>query len=664
MSQPLQQSLSPQLLRLMLAAAVLALLPHGLNLPLAVSGLCLAILLLRVVSLQLPRLQPGPWTLMGLTLPGVLLVYSQHHTLIGRDAGISLLTLMLGMKLLELRKRRDVYVAVFISYFVVITQFLYSQSFLLTLYLLLVVVCLTALLMQLNRVEPAGDLLVPLGRTFAIGLQALPVAAILFFLFPRLSQPLWQFGIGDDSAVTGLSDRVSLGSISRLIQSPAVAFRARFRDEPAPADQRYWRGLVIWDTDGFEWFNRQPTAPDNGSARLVQAAQRVGYEIFLEAHEQHWLFALDLPEFAPPGSSLSADFTLVSKQPIKRPKHYLLSSSTRYRTAALSRSERRRALSLPDNITDQERDLVQRWRTLAGSERELVRLALQHFHSQPFVYTLTPPRYQDNPIHQFLFEGREGFCEHYASSFTLLMRLADIPARMVLGYQGGEYNPVGDYYILRQYDAHAWSEVWLQQQGWVRVDPTAAVAPERIRHGIDPEFAEPGSPVRFRLDDDGLLKMTLQQFGMLMDAANIGWRRWILDYSQARQFNLMRNLGLDVSQKVQWLSLGLGLIGLTLILIAWFIILKDRRREDPLVVDYQRLCNKLATAGLPRRPDEGPLDYSRRIARCRPDLMTQTSKLFDLYIRLRYGPEPALGKLKSFHKQVKQFRPSKHPIFQ
>jgi hypothetical protein len=289
----------------------------------------------------------------------------------------------------------------------------------------------------------------------------------------------------------------------------------------------------------------------------------------------------------------------------------------------------------------------------------MIQLALDHFHTQPFIYTLTPPSYDENPIQQFLFEGREGFCEHYATSFTLLMRLAGIPARMVLGYQGGEYNPVGDYYILRQYDAHAWSEVWLEQGGWTRIDPTAAVAPERIRHPIEPDFSEPGSPVRFRLDDKGLLYAAVQRLGMLMDAANIGWRRWILEYSQEHRFNLMRHLGLERSSATHWLGLSLGLIGLTLILITLFITLREKGRQDPLVTAYRRLGKKLAAAGLPPRPHEGPLDYSLRIARYRPDLRMQTDQLFDDYIRLRYGPEPTLGMLRRFYQQVKRFRPGK-----
>ena len=399
MRRPSAINITPRNLNLVLGVVILAALPHLLNLPIPVSGFFLFVLVLRFIGLQFPRLQPGRWALIPLTLLAGILVYTQHHTLMGRDAGVSLLTIMLGMKLLELRKHRDVYVVTFIGYFVVITQFLYSQSFLLALYLLFVVVSLSALLLELNRVGPSRQLTQPLKKTLSITLQALPIAAILFFLFPRLSQPLWNFGAGDSSALTGLSERVSPGSISQLIQSPAVAFRVRFQD-PVPApEQRYWRALVLWDTDGFDWFNR----PQPGSVRkpgeFLQASAAVSYEIFLEPHRQRWLYALDLPEFAPPGSRLTSDFTILTKQPVQRARHYLLRSNTRYRIDSPDSEELRRALALPDNVTEQERKLVESWRLNSSADQDLVGLALQYFHDQPFVYTLNPPTYPDNPVH-------------------------------------------------------------------------------------------------------------------------------------------------------------------------------------------------------------------------------------------------------------------------
>ena len=437
-----------------------------------------------------------------------------------------------------------------------------------------------------------------------------------------------------------------------------MAFRVRFQDpRPAPETTLLAR-LVLWDTDGFDICSDRPQP---GSVRkpgeFLQASAAVSYGVFLEPHRQRWLYALDLPEFAPPGSRLTSDFTILTKQPVQRARHYLLRSNTRYRIDSPDSEELRRALALPDNVTEQERKLVESWRLNSSADQDLVGLALQYFHDQPFVYTLNPPTYPDNPVHEFLFEGREGFCEHYASSFTLLMRMAGIPARMVLGYQGGEYNPLGDYYLLRQYDAHAWSEVWLDHQGWTRIDPTAAVAPERIRHSIQPDIAGVGSPALFQLDHKGAFSSALNQLKLVMDAANIGWRRWILDYNRERQFDLFNKIGIDFSRTAEWLTLSLGLIGLTLLMIALHIILQGRPRQDPVLVSYRRLCKKLANAGLPRRPSEGPLDYSRRIARERPDLSSQLDGLFACYIQLRYAAGPASETAQLFREQVRRFRP-------
>lgn len=642
-----------------LLLSLLVVLPHGLHLPWPVSLFFLITLLWRWSGVYRQARAPRRRWLLLLTLTGILLVYSQHHTLIGRDAGVSLLVVMLGLKLLELRQPRDVYILVFIGYFVVVTQFLFSQSFLLTLYLLGLVISLTALLLEINRARPAPSLFEPLRRSLFIGLQALPIALILFLLFPRLSQPLWQFASDDGSGISGLDDRVSPGSISRLIRSSAVAFRVQFEDQAPPPERRYWRGLVLRDTDGYSWYNRPTTPPLQSPPGLVSQAAAVRYQVFLEPHYRHWLFALDLPARAPANARLDQGFQLVSSSPVERPLQYRLLSYTRYRTQRPGATELQRALRLPANLTRRERQLVARWRARASDDQELVGLALDYFHNQPFIYTLTPPSYPINPSDQFLFEGREGFCEHYASSFALLMRLAGIPSRLVVGYQGGELNPLGDYYILRQSDAHAWSEVYLAGQGWVRVDPTAAVAPERIRHGIQPEFDRPGAPVNFRLDDGGLVGSLAHRLRLILDAANIGWRQWVLGYSQQRQSNLLHNLGLDFRHAWQWTLLLFSLIGLALLLLMLRIGLQGRQRLEPEVRSYRRLCRKLARIGLERAPSEGPLDYARRIASRRPDLADQVERMTAIYIRLRYArsaPPRALGELQ---RRVRRFRPGR-----
>lgn len=657
MKQPQERRLRPQYLRLVLIFTFLTALPHALHLPLLISLFFCGMVAWRFISLSHPRLAPGRFIIFLLTLGGVLLVYLQHQTLIGRIGGVSLLMVMLALKLLELYKQRDVYVVAYISYFLVITQFLFSQSILLTLYLLCLVICLTALLLEINRVTPSKWLLDPIRRTLYISLQALPIAVILFVLFPRLSHPIWHFGIAGQSAYSGLSDRVSPGSISQLIQSSAIAFRARFLSETPPPELRYWRALVLWDTDGFEWFNKNQTTSSGNPLMIEPLDEPITYEVMLEANYKRWLFALDLPISAPEGSIMNQDYILTTDHPVRRTSQYMLTSATQYLTQKPNLARLQMALKLPDNVTPQQRELVDNWRQQAGSDEDLVNAALRHFNEQPFVYTLNPPYYAENPIHQFLFEDREGFCEHYASSFTQLMRVAGIPSRMVIGYQGGEYNPMGDYYILRQSDAHAWSEVWLQKNGWTRIDPTAAVAPERVRHSIQPEFGDLGSPVLFQLDENGFVTSSIKNLKLALDAANIGWRRWVIGYSQKQQFKLMRNFGLNFSSSGEWSGMMIVLIGLVLLLITLRILLQGRHREEPVLKGYNRFCKKLSRVGLIRDSNEGPLDFSRRIYALRPDLSPQTQQIIDLYIKLRYAEKDSSQAVNDFLDQVRRFRP-------
>jgi protein-glutamine gamma-glutamyltransferase len=651
-----EQSLTPGLQLQLYLLTGLVLLPHVAHLPVPVSLFLFAALSWRLVSLRYPPLLPRRWLLMPITLAAALLIYSQHHTLFGRDAGVSLLSVMLVLKTLEVRKRRDVTVTVFIAYFVIVTQFLFDQSFLLLLYLLLVLIGHTALLMAIQRVTPPQRLFDNYRKTFWITLQSLPIALILFVLFPRLTHPLWHFGY-DASAVTGLSDRVSPGTISQLIQSSDTAFRVSFNEKPPPREKWYWRGLVLWDTDGHSWFTRknQPLSPAN--SKLVPLAEGVEYTIFLEPHRQFWLYALDLPAITHAGAERTPDFLLRSQSRVVRPIQYHGLSFTEYRTEHLSPAHRLRATALGEGVTERQRRLVSEWRQDDAEDARLVELALDYFHRNPFVYTLTPPLYRDNPIEQFLFESREGFCEHYASAFTQLMRLAGIPARMVVGFQGGEYNRLGDYFTVRNYDAHAWSEVWLEGQGWVRVDPTAAVAPERVRNSIQTGASGIGEPVRFFGGQEGFIQSTLHDLGMLLDTAEVNWREWVLGYNRDQQFSLMRQLGFGFWRSGGWSILAVALIVSVLGLVSLRLLLKARLKPTQTVRLYQRFCQRMAAVGLPRAAKEGPLDYSIRSSQMRPDLAPQIRSITRLYIGLRYGPRQTKPQRHAFAEQVRRFRP-------
>ncbi len=650
------QSLTPGLQLQLYLLTGLVLLPHVIHLPLPVSLFLFATLSWRLASLRLPRLQPGRWLLIPVTLAGVFLIYSQHQTLLGRDAGVSLLSVMLVLKTLEVRKRRDLTVTVFIAYFVIVTQFLFDQSFLLLIYLLLVLIGHTALLMAIQQVTPPQRLFDPYRKTFWIALQALPIALILFVLFPRLTHPLWHFGY-DASAVTGLSDRVSPGTISQLIQSSETAFRVSFKQTPPPRENWYWRALVLWDTDGRSWFTRKNQPLSATTPRLVPLAQAVEYKIFLEPHRQHWLYALDLPAITHSGAELTPDFLLHAQSRVTRPIQYEGLSFTEYRMQDLSPAHRTRALALGEGVTDRQRGLVHEWQADNADAARIVERALDYFHRNPFVYTLNPPAYRDNPIEQFLFESREGFCEHYASAFTQLMRLGGVPARMVVGFQGGEYNRLGDYYTVRNYDAHAWSEVWLEQRGWVRIDPTAAVAPERVRNSIQPGVGGIGDPVRFLQGQGGLIQSALNDLGMLLDTAEVNWREWVLGFNRDQQFSLLRGLGFGFWRSGGWSILAVVLIVSVLGLIGLRLWLKARLKLSPTIRLYRRFCHRMAAIGLPRAPQEGPLDFSIRSCQLRPDLAPQIRAITRLYIGLRYGPRETRPQRLALAEQVRRFRP-------
>ncbi|MET0064679.1 MAG: DUF3488 domain-containing protein, partial [Candidatus Thiodiazotropha endolucinida] len=294
MKQPVDYTVTPAFMSKLTLIMGLALLPHVSNIPLNISLYLSLLFIWRIAGLYSSKLQPGRWLLMAVTLVSISIVYSQYQTLLGRDAGVALLGIMLMLKVMEIKKRRDIYISVFISYFVIITQFLFSQSLLLTLYLIIIVTCLTALLLEINRVTPAHNFLQPIIKTIQITSQALPIAIILFIIFPRITQPLWSFG-SESSARTGLSDRVTPGSVSDLIESSEVAFRAEFKQPPPPTQQRYWRGLVLWDTDGYSWYTDKELPITNINTQLTMLSQPVKYEIFLEPHDEKWLIALDVP---------------------------------------------------------------------------------------------------------------------------------------------------------------------------------------------------------------------------------------------------------------------------------------------------------------------------------------------------------------------------------
>ena len=641
---------------LLLLGLLLVIAPHLIVLPAWIGGVTIAIGLWRWrASLRGWRV-PTTTIRIAITLLVIASVFSQFGTVAGRDAGIALLVAMMGLKLLELRERRDVLVLIFLSYFILVTHFLYSQSIPMAIYVFIVAWLLMSLHIHLTHMDAQplkGSL-----RTGAVLLgQALPLMLALFVLFPRLSGPIWNLPQDAYAGMTGLDDSMSPGQISQLSQSDKIAFRVKFDGTIPPPDRRYWRGPVLAVTDGRRWTPRSEDYQRTWESPPFEWRRNpVSYTVTLEPHNRQWLFALDLPGTATEYGALNSDYQITSSTPIRQRLRYHMVSFTDYNTGDLSADARNTALQLPAGPNSRTRELGRQLRQQSASDADTVHRALQLFRNQPFVYTLQPPLLiSNNPSDEFLFETRRGFCEHFSSSFVMLMRAAGIPARVVTGYQGGELNSVGDYLVVRQRDAHAWAEVWLAGQGWQRVDPTAAVAPERVETSIDTAIID--GAVRFQVGKaDGLAKF-ITEMRMRSDAINNAWNQFILGYGPEQQAEFLRNIGLDISswKQLAW-TLGIVVGGFFLIL-AGLVLFKRERVNDPVQKCFLSFCHKLAKRGIERRDNETASDYACRVRQQRPELADTVNAIVKLYSHLRYNAKARPQQLGHLQRLVNSFKP-------
>lgn len=573
---------------------------------------------------------PGTLFLFPLILVATLGVLLTYGGLVGRDASTALFTLLLAFKVMESKSLRDFTLVVLLGYFLTICTFLYSQTLLVAVLTLAPLLALTTTLISLNQrnKEANSDTLLSLGGRLMA--QALPVMLVLFVLFPRAPGPLWNVPKDATRGMTGLSDEMKPGSISSLSLSDAVAFRVAFQGNVPYPSQLYWRGPVLWDYDGNAWrSNYTEHAPSVSNLRADSAA--VSYTITLEPHNKPWLLVLDLPVKTGSAGFLTEDYQYQSRQPVRSRIRYEATSVLRYHEdIALDEGARARALRLPEFGNQQARELARNWASETSNPEQLIRKAMGLFASG-FSYTLIPPPLGASAVDNFLFNTKKGFCEHYASSFVFLMRAAGVPARVVTGYLGGEFNQLGEYMIVRQTDAHAWAEVWIDGRGWVRVDPTSAVAPQRVQSGIAsalpaneplPSVARP-SPFR--------------SLRLGWDSINNGWNQWVLGYNQQRQLEFVSKIaGSKVSRGdlALWLScLLIVIVGL----IALWVLRPAPDTHDDIQAAWIKFQNKLARAGLHRQPTEGPLDFAVRAAQTFPACTPAIESIVELYLPLRYG---------------------------
>jgi transglutaminase-like putative cysteine protease len=586
---------------------------------------------------------PG-WLKLPLLAMLTLGVIVQFGNVFGREAGSALAVGLLVLKLLETESPRDVRVGIGFACFTLMAALLFDQGLVST---IVVMLGLLPALATLRALEPAHAK-VAFKREFLPGLgllgAALPLALLAFVLVPRLSAPLWGAPSRDEARI-GLSDSMSPGGFTSLLIDDSPAMRVSFFGAPPAPDQRYFRAYVMSYYDGVSWKFR-----DTGlaAAAPLQATQSVSYLIDLEPTHQHVLPMLDVPMAAPAGARLTRDHLVMSGKPVNAPISYSASSATHYRLQPAPDPRPQRWLQLPNHFNPRTLGLGREWRIRYGSDDgAIVQAALKLFHDGGFSYTLAPAPLGRDAMDDFLFGTREGFCEHYSSAFTVLMRAAGIPARVVTGYQGGYWNDLGNYLLVRNSDAHAWSEVWLAGRGWLRVDPTAAINPKRISLGA---AAAAGDQLAWYRND------WIQGLRNHWDIVNRWWAEGVTGFNALRQHNLLMPLGIDnADTRTLGILLALGGIAFILIGLAW--ALHRQKSGDPLLDAMRTLERKLAKSGVHRRPGEGPQHFLTRAARAMPDCRDRLVKLMEAYLELRYAhDEPPPESARQFRRAVRDFR--------
>ncbi|NIV17754.1 MAG: DUF3488 domain-containing protein [Woeseiaceae bacterium] len=617
-----------------LAALAVSLGPHIPFLPVWITAAFFICGAWRYLIERRRRPLPPMWFRAALALVCFLGVLGTYSSISGVGPGSALLAIMASLKLLETRQRRDQFVLLFISIFLVMSSLLREQYLWSLPYMLVAMGLIMTAWLRMSSADQETA-----AQSFRTGsrlmLYAAPLAIAMWIFFPRIATPFWAVPIDTSSGTSGLSDTMSPGDISSLSMSDAVAFRVSFDGEVPAARDRYWRGLVLTRFNGRSWSTGEPVFGERATEEISFVGDPVSYRVTLEPTRQQWVFGLDIPyAWDLPRTQRVQAQLLARMEPIDQRVAYNAISYTNYRidASALRDPFRRWYSSLPDGSNPRTAELAREMRSKTSNDIEFIDAVLRKFNREEFYYTLQPPPLGSNPVDRFLFETQQGFCEHYASAFAVMMRSAGIPARIVLGYQGGELNPLAGHMIVRQSDAHAWTEVWLDGAGWRRVDPTAAVAPERIEVGMSGAMFDAigaswglSAPSEF-----------LHQLKLTWDAIDAKWNELVLGYGPENQDRFMEWLGMDDPDwRKMLLTLVTLVIGLVL-LISLILMMRYRApKKDRAALLYKQFIKK---AGVIPQTGETPIQYASRSV----DESKLSAELIDTvtesYLAARYGP--------------------------
>jgi transglutaminase-like putative cysteine protease len=598
----------------LLAVIAWVLLPQLPRLPWWCSGLAATILVWRGVLAVRGAPLPGTWWVLGLLAVTIAATLASHRTLLGRDAGVTLIVVLLALKTLELRARRDAFVVFFLGFFTMLTNFFFSQSLLTAAAMLVGLLGLLTALVNAHMPVGRPPLLQAARTAGSMALLGAPIMLVLFMLFPRLA-PLW--GIPNDGMTgrSGLSSTMQVGNVAQLALEEGIAMRVRFEGRVPPAQQLYFRGPVLSSFDGREWRPLLPRAASSASLLPPVNLQGIGapvrYTVTLEPSNRPWLLVLDAAVSPPEVPGMEAvsggEMQWLTTRPVTDLLRYRAVSHLDYRAggtgsgAMLPPQYRELPASYNPRTLALATELMRTTPGGAANKPGLVQAAIDRLATGGYVYTLEPGLYGEHTADEFWFDRKAGFCEHIASAFVVLMRGMDIPARIVTGYQGGELNAVDGFWILRQSDAHAWAEVWLDGRGWVRVDPTSAVAPSRTG-ALQRLRPAPGAFAAAIGTVNPRLSASLRQ---AWEAVNNRWNQWVLNYTQSRQLNLLRDLGFS---SPSWEDLSYLLIGIVVVVAlagaAW--AKWDRSRQDPWLRLLAQVRQRLERGGVPVAPTSGP----------------------------------------------------------
>lgn len=643
-SRPLHAPLSARSFDLMTLAILAVLALHAPHLPWWLSTGLAAVLVLRWWQRRREPVKAPIWLKLPLIALLTLAILTTYGTIFGRGPGAALAVGLLVLKLLESESPRDTRVGMGFACFALMAALLFDQSLLSTLGVAIGLLPALAALRSLEPAQAATTLPRQLLPGLVLLLVSLPLTLFAFALVPRLSSPLWGAPQNND-ARTGLSGEMSPGAMTELLIDDSPAMRVAFDGPPPPPEALYFRAYVMWDYDGSSW---HAVNVANLPADPIEPTDTVSYTVTLLPTGRHVLPALDVPLQSVEGAELRREHVLVSDKPVNDTTTYRLSSALHYRLQPTLDRGRASALRLPPDYNPRTVALGQQWRARYGDDAPaIVRAALDMFHDDGFSYTLHPAPLGRDAMDDFLFSTREGFCEYYSSAFTVLMRAAGVPARVVTGYQGGFWNKLGNYLLVRQSDAHAWSEVWLAGRGWVRVDPTAAVRPERVQLGA---AAAAGSDDRAWYQD-----AWLQGFRNRWDVVNRWWDKGVIGFDALRQRGLLTPFGVEQTDtRMLTLLLILGSVLFSAAGLTWALL--RRTRMDPALAGLRLLERKLGKAGVARRQGEGPQHYLTRAARALPGQGDTLRMLMDQYLQLRYaGSEPAHESLRAFQRATRDF---------